>query len=116
MILSKVVIIELSVGLNPDFHGLVVSEVALPGIVASIDKSARWPGFQFRRGGFEFRVDHRQLPTRCHRWKITLDSISEGAFAQEFLLGSKADSVANCFHKRSASLLARAGTWMETPT
>jgi hypothetical protein len=50
------------------------------------------------------------------RSKITLDSMSEGSFAQEFLLGSKADSVANCFHKRSASLLTRAGTWMETPT
>jgi hypothetical protein len=116
MILSKMVIIERSVGQNPDFHGLHVSEVAWPGVVASIGKSARWRSFQSSRGGFEFRVDHRQLPTRCHRSKITLVSISEGAFAQEFLLESKADSVANCFHKRSASLLTRAGTWMETPT
>ena len=36
--------------------------------------------------------------------------------AQEFFLGSNPDSVANCFHKRSASLLTRAETWMETPT
>jgi hypothetical protein len=107
---------ELSVGLNPDIHGLAVSVVVLPGVVAYIGKSARWRSFQLSRGGFEFGVDRRQLPTRCHRSKITLDSISEGSFAQEFLLGSKADSVANCFHKRSASLLIRDGTWMETPT
>jgi len=42
--------------------------------------------------------------------------ISEGSFAQEALLGSKVDLVANCFHKRSSSLLMRGGTWMETPT
>ena len=109
-------IIELSVDANPDFHGPVVSEDVLPGVVATFGKSARSPSFQFRRGSFEVRVDRRQLPINCHRSKITLDSISEGAFAQESLLGSKADSVASCFHKRSASLLTRAGTWMKTPT
>jgi hypothetical protein len=59
MMLSKMVIIERSVGLNPDSHGLRVSEVAWPGVAASISKSARWRSFQSSRGGFEFRVDRR---------------------------------------------------------
>jgi hypothetical protein len=92
------------------FSWSVVSKVAWPRVVASIGKSARWRSLQASRGDFVFRIDCRQLPTRCHRSKIILDTISEGLFAQEFLLGSKADSVANCFHKRSASLLTRAGT------
>ena len=67
--------------------------------------------------GFDSRhlCSRAVLQSRFSRLKIALDSMSEGPFAQEFL-GSKADSVANCFHKRSASLLIRAGTWMETPT
>jgi hypothetical protein len=59
MILSKMVIIERSVGQNPDFHGLHVPEVAWPGVAASIGTSARWRSFQSSRGGFEFRVDRR---------------------------------------------------------
>lgn len=48
--------------------------------------------------------------------RLTQPVNSGGLFAQEVFLGSKVDSLANCFHKRSSSLLMRGGTAMETPT
>lgn len=77
----------------------------------------------FRRNPAELAVRQAGSPIQSARLHyrealrngvFTPGEISEGLFAQAVFLGSKVDADANCFHKRSSSLLMRGGTWMET--